>query len=157
MESMICFMHYEFAYTHTNRKCPNKLTINEIFTFGQTKNFFTKGIPFLELSRASDDEISLHKYSIVIYGVNRRTNEENLRFIIDLKTYNFAQNQKFGVIGDGSYLNTLTTPSMASSNGIFFNRLYHSMDFLSVGTYQHLVVALLYSGDGESQNHARIF
>ena len=58
MESMICFMHYEFAYTHTNRKCPNKLKINEIFTFGQTKNFFTKGIPFLELSRASDDEIS---------------------------------------------------------------------------------------------------
>ena len=149
MESMICFMHYEFAYTHTNRKCPNKLTINEIFTFGQTKNFFTKGIPFLELSRASDDEISLDKYSIVIYGVNRRTNEENLRFIMDLRTYNFASNQKFAVISDGSYLNKLTSPSMVSSNGIFFNRLYNSMDFLSVGPYQHLVVALLYSGDGK--------
>ena len=57
-----------------------RLMIIEVFTFGQWRSAFTSGVPFIELSRASDEEISLDKYSILVYSVNKRPNDESLKF-----------------------------------------------------------------------------
>ena len=69
--------------------------------------------------------------------------------MIDLKSYRFLRGQKIAVIGDGSFPNKLMANEMMSSNGLFFNARYNNLDYLSVGTSLHLVVTLMYSGEGE--------
>ena len=79
------------VHTHTKKRDPNGLMINEVFTFGQWRSAFTSGVPFIELSRASDEEISLDKYSILVYSVNKRPNDESVRFVMDLRWYSMQR------------------------------------------------------------------
>ena len=145
---VLAFMLCGTVLNHTYKKSPHSLILNEVFTFGQQMGAFTSGQPFIELSKASKEELSLDKYSIIVYGVTR-TGPEKLRVVIDLKEYGFAQNQNYVYIGDGSFPNKLLSTQMATSDGILFNDQFHPLNYLSVGNSQHLIVALLYSGEGK--------
>ena len=145
---LIVFLKHKLVHTHTKKRDPNGLMINEVFTFGQWRSAFTSGVPFIELSRASDEEISLDKYSILVYSVNKRPNDESLRFVMDLRWHSMAKDQKFALISDGSYAQKLTNGPLIDTFGMTFNFRYHGRNFLSIGNYQHLIVALMYNGDG---------
>ena len=140
-----------FALMHTQIKSPHGVVLNEVFTLGQQQGFFTTGQPFIEIATTSSGEVRLDGYSIVVYSVFRQV--EKLRVVIDLRSYGFAQNQQFAVIGDGSFQNKLLGAPMASSPGILFNDQIHALNFLSVSQQQHVVVALLYSGFGKQQKY----
>ena len=127
---------------------PHGIVLSEIFTFGQQRNLFTNGIPYIELSRSTNQEASLDKYSIVVFSVNSK-NLIRLRAVMDLKTQKFKEDQTYGVIGDGPFKNKLHDNEMKSTPGILFNEQFNSLDYLSVGNEQHQVVVLMYSG-GES-------
>ena len=103
--------------------------------------------PFIEVARSTKDPISLENYSIVVYSVTHKV--VKLRALIDLKTANLMQDQSLVVIRDGFFPNKLISIDMRSSDEIFFNQNYHSLDYLSVGKTQHLIVALLYNGVGK--------
>ena len=45
---------------------PHGIVLNEVFTFGQQRNFFTNKKPYIELSRARSQEVTLDKYSLVV-------------------------------------------------------------------------------------------
>ena len=145
---VLAFMLCGTVHNHTHKKSPHSLILNEVFTFGQQMGAFTSGQPFIELSKASNEELQLDKYSIIVYGVTR-TGPEKLRVVIDLKEYGFTQNQNYVYIGDGSFPNKLLSTQMATSEGILFNDQFHPLNYLSVGNSQHLIVALLYSGEGK--------
>ena len=140
-----------FVLMHTHIKSPHGVVLNEVFTFGQQQGFFTTGQPFIEIATSSRGDVRLDGYSIVVYSVFRQV--EKLRVVIDLRSYEFAQNQQFAVIGDGSFPNKLLSAPMASSPGILFNDQFHALNFLSVSQQQHVVVALLYSGFGKEQKY----
>ena len=131
---------------------PHGVVLNEIFTFGQQRNLFTNGIPYIELFRSTNQEASLDKYSIVIFSVNSK-NLIRLRAVMDLKTLKFKEDQTYGVIGDGPFKNKLHDNEMKLTPGILFNEQFNSLDYLSVGNEQHEVIVLMYSG-GE---HINIF
>ena len=82
---LIVFLKHKLVHTHTKKRDPNGLMINEVFTFGQWRSAFTSGVPFIELSRASDEEISLDKYSILVYSVNKRPNDEKFEVCYGLE------------------------------------------------------------------------
>jgi hypothetical protein len=124
---------------------PHGVVLNEVFTFGQQRNFFTNKKPYIELSRATNQEVTLDKYSLVVFSVNNR-NQIILRAIMDLKTRKFSKEQQFGVIGDGTFPNKIHEAEMRATPGIFFNEQFTSVDYLSVGNQQYLVVILTYSG-----------
>ena len=124
---------------------PHGIFLNEIFTFGHQRNLFTNGIPFIELSRSTNQEASLDKYSIVVFSVNSK-NLIRLRAVMDLKTLKFKEDQTYGVIGDGAFKHKLHDNEMKSTPGILFNDQFNSLDYLSVGNEQHQVIVLMYSG-----------
>ena len=124
---------------------PHGIVLNEVFTFGQQRNFFTNKKPYIELSRATSQEVTLDKYSLVVFSVSNR-NQIILRAIMDLKTRKFNEDQQFGVLGDGPFPNKIHEGEMGATPGIFFNDQFTSVDYLSVGNHQYLVVILAYSG-----------
>ena len=124
---------------------PHGIVLNEVFTFGQQRNFFTNKKPYIELSRATSQEVTLDKYSLVVFSVNK-INQIILRAIMDLKTRKFNEDQQFGVLGDGPFPNKIHEGEMGATPGIFFNDQFTSVDYLSVGNHQYLVVILAYSG-----------
>ena len=65
---------------------------------------------------------------------------------MDLKTRKFNKEQQFGVLGDGTFPNKLHEAEMRATPGILFNLQFNSVDYLSVGNQQYLVVILTYSG-----------
>ena len=127
---------------------PHGIVLNEVFTFGQQRNLFTNGIPFIELSRSTNQEASLDKYSIVVFSVNNQK-MIRLRAVMDLRTQKFKEGQRFGVIGDGPFIHKLHDTEMKATPGILFNEQFNSLDYLSVGNKQYQVIVLMYSG-GES-------
>ena len=124
---------------------PHGVVLNEVFTFGQQRNFFTNKKPYIELYRATNHESTLDKYSLVVFSVNDR-NQIILRAIMDLKTRKFNKEQQFGVLGDGTFPNKIHEAEMRATPGILFNQQFNSLDYLSVGSHQYLVVILTYSG-----------
>ena len=124
---------------------PHGVVLNEVFTFGQQRNFFTNKKPYIELYRATNQESTLDKYSLVVFSLNDR-NQIILRAIMDLKTRKFNKEQQFGVLGDGTFPNKLHEAEMRATPGILFNQQFNSLDYLSVGNQQYLVVILTYSG-----------
>ena len=124
---------------------PHGIVLNEVFTYGQQRNFFTNKKPYIELSRATSQEVTLDKYSLVVFSVSNR-NQIILRAIMDLKTRKFNEDQQFGVLGDGPFPNKIHEGEMGATPGIFFNDQFTSVDYLSVGNHQYLVVILAYSG-----------
>mgnify|MGYP001395896552 CR=1 FL=1 len=127
---------------------PHGIVLNEIFTFGQQRNLFTNGIPYIELFRSTNQEASLDKYSIVIFSVNNQK-MIRLRAVMDLKSLKFKEGQRYGVIGDGPFEYKLHDTEMKATPGILFNEQFNSLDYLSVGNKQYQVIVLMYSG-GES-------
>ena len=92
-------------FSNALKRCPNGLVLNEVFTLGvYGDGTFSGSYPFIELSRASNEEISLQNYSLVAFSTSSR-NLIRLRAVMDLSTYKFTAGQKIGVIGDGSFPN----------------------------------------------------
>ena len=125
---LIVFLKHKLVHTHTKKRDPNGLMIIEVFTFGQWRSAFTNGVPFIELSRASDEEILLDKYSILVYSVNKRPNDESLRFVMDLRWHSMAKDQKFALISDGSYAQKLTNGPLIDTFCVTFNFRYVDND-----------------------------
>ena len=53
---LVVISHFDFARSHTHKKCPNGLILNEVFTFGQQRNLMTSGQPFIEIARSTNEE-----------------------------------------------------------------------------------------------------
>ena len=124
---------------------PHGIVLNEIFTFGQQRNLFTNGIPYIELFRSTNQEASLDKYSMVVFSVNSQK-MIRLRAVMDLKSLKFKEGQRYGVIGDGPFEHKLHDTEMKATPGILFNEQFNSLDYLSVGNKQYQVIVLMYSG-----------
>ena len=102
---LVVFLKHKLIHTHTHRKCPNGLMLNEVQSFGQQRGVMTNWQPFIEVARSTKDPISLENYSIVVYSVTHKV--VKLRALIDLKTANLMQDQSLVVIGDGFFPNKL--------------------------------------------------
>ena len=116
---LVVLILFEFARSHTYKKCPNGLMLNEVQSFGQQRGVMTNWQPFIEVARSTKDPISLENYSIVVYSVTHKV--VKLRALIDLKTANLMQDQSLVVIRDGFFPNKLISIDMRSSDEIFFN------------------------------------
>ena len=62
---------------------PSGLVLNEVFTFGQQRNIFTNGRPYIELYKATNHEVHLDKYSLVTFSLNHM-GMLRLRAVMDL-------------------------------------------------------------------------
>ena len=134
-------------FSNALKRCPNGLVLNEVFTLGvYGACTFSGNYPFIELSRASNEEISLTNYSLMVFSVSHK-NHIRLRAVMDLKTYKFTAGQKIGVIGDGSFPNQLFSNDINSRNLIYNDNL-NNLNYLSITKAQHLVVSLIHSDVG---------
>ena len=91
--------------------CPNGLILNEIFTLGEHQTSFSGSYPYIEFARKTDGEISLDKYSIAVFGLNKqnlfRLRQEPLNSYLDgagikknLKLPSFWEYSKFMLFGN---------------------------------------------------------
>ena len=124
---------------------PSGLVLNEVFTFGQQRNIFTNGRPYIELYKATNHEVHLDKYSLVTFSLNHM-GMLRLRAVMDLSTRKFNEDQNYGVLGDGPFENKLHEGELKLTPGILLNENYNSLDFLSIGNKQYLITILLFGG-----------
>ena len=124
---------------------PSGLVLNEVFTFGQQRNIFTNGRPYIELYKATNHEVHLDKYSLVIFSLNHM-GMLRLRAVMDLSTRKFNEGQNYGVLSDGPFENKLHEAELKLTPGILLNENYNSLDFLSTGNKQYLITILLFGG-----------